>query len=55
MEFGIFVFVGAQETNLAGSKWDGDRIFMKSFFVLQKRSLLSWPCRAFFKYFYPNL
>ena len=28
MEFGIFVFVGAQETNLAGSKWDGDCIFL---------------------------
>ena len=28
MEFSIFVFVRAQETNLPGSKWDGDCIFL---------------------------
>ena len=28
MEFSIFVFVGAQEANLPGSKYDGDCIFL---------------------------
>ena len=60
MQFGIFVFVEAQETNwrgnLQGSKCDGDCIFLWIFFSFYEK--IAFPLDlvgVFFKYFYSNL
>ena len=51
MQFGIFVFVEAQEINLRGnlqvSKCDRDCIFYEDIFVLRKSSFHSLPFRFF--------
>ena len=59
MEFGIFVFVEAQEMSLRGnlqcSKCDGDCIFLWELFAFYGKvpSTLD-PVGLFSKYFYPN-
>ena len=58
MQFGIFVFVEAQEKNvrgnLQGSKCDRDCIFMKTFFVLWKGSFPLSTLQVFFEIFLPQ-
>ena len=58
MQFGIFVFVEAQEINsrgnLQGGKCDGDCIFFQTFFHFVKRFLSLLTLQVLFEMFLPQ-